>query len=139
MTEATNLTLGTSVTQMNSRTNSHTSDLFNNMFGKPNVNNLVPSVSTQYGNHKFKEAVLAEAAREKKQQKESERVKKEEQRLNKVKLSKVIHHNGNVVNAESLTEEEELDQQLRKLLESRRENELEKFRYKMKAVKKRKI
>jgi hypothetical protein len=34
----------------------------------------------------------------------------EEQWLNKIKLSKVIHHNGNVATAESLTEEEELDQ-----------------------------
>ncbi len=109
MTEANNLSLGTSITQMNSRTNSQTSDLFNNLFGKPNANSLLPSGSTQYGNNKFKEAVLAEAVREKRQQKETERVKKEEQRLNKVKLSKVIHHNGNVANAESLTEEEELD------------------------------
>ena len=71
MTEANDLSLGTSITQMNSRTNSHTSDLFNNLFGKPNANSLLPSGSTQYGNNKFKEAVLAEAVREKRQQKET--------------------------------------------------------------------
>ncbi len=108
MIEATNLSLGTSFTQNNSRTNSHSSELVNNMFGSPN-NNIFGINSSQYGNNKFKEAVLAEANREKKQQKESERAKMEEQRLNKIKLSKVIHHNGNVATAETLTEEEELD------------------------------
>ena len=64
MTEATNLSLGTSITQNNSRTNSHSSELIKNMFGSPN-NNILASNSTQYDNNKFKEAVLAEANREK--------------------------------------------------------------------------
>ena len=107
MIEGTNLSLGTSITQNNSRSNSHSSELVNNMFVSSN-NNIFGINSSQYGNNKFKEAVLAEANREKKQQKESERAKMEEQWLNKIKLSKVIHHN--VATAESLTEEEELDQ-----------------------------
>jgi len=65
MTEAINLSLGTSITQSNSRTNSHSSELVNNIFGSPN-NNLLALNTSQYGNNKFKEAVLAEANREKK-------------------------------------------------------------------------
>ena len=104
------------------------------MFPQAGANLNANFGTTLRANNKFKEAVLNEAAREKEQQKVAERLKKEEDRINKIKLSKVIHHNGNVSNANMLTEEEKLDQQLRKVLETRRDQEIEKFRYKMKAV-----
>ncbi len=111
-------THGTSITiANNSRSNSQTSDLINTLFPQPGAS-YAPSLQA---NNKFKEAVLSEAAREKDEQKVAERVKKEEERLNKIKLSKVIHFNGNVANANILSEEEKLDQQLRKVMETRRE------------------
>jgi hypothetical protein len=48
------------------------------------------------GNNRFKEAVLAEAMREQKEQLMIDRNQKEEERLQKGKLSKVIQHNANM-------------------------------------------
>ncbi len=118
----------------NSRSNSHGSDLQNVMFPPAGANLNGSFAITLQANNKFKEAVLNEAAKEKDERKMIKKVKQEEERLNKIKLSKVIHYNGNVVDANILSEEEKLDQQLRKVLESRREQEIEKFRCKMKAV-----
>ena len=75
-------THGTSTTiANNSRSNSQASDLINTLFPRPGAS-YAPSLQA---NNKFKEAVLSEAAREKDEQKVAERVKKEEERLNKIK------------------------------------------------------
>ena len=84
---------GTSITQNNSRMNSKESEL---IFAFPPAR-LQMMGSTNYGggNNKFKEAVLAEALREQREQVMVEKNRKEEERMQKGKLSKVIQHNAN--------------------------------------------